>query len=582
MPLDGLTLHLLTDELKNQITGCRIEKIYQPAKDEIIFNIRNRDGAKRLFISASSSIPRINLTNIQPENPAAPPMLCMFLRKHLTSCLITDITQVGLDRIVFIDLKGTNEIGDSVTFRLALEIMAKHSNFIVINSEGIILEAIKKADMTTSSIRQIQPGFKYQFPPTQNKINILNTDIEIIVKQIQLQTNKMLSAAILSTIEGVSPLISREIACRVTGNDISVGEMSEIHFNKLTEEISKLKNCLLNGGTPTLLVKEDNSPYDFSFTDITQYGFKIKSKIFDNYSDLIDSFYAEKSTTERTNQQSKELQKTLSNLIARSQRKLETRTKELEDCKDKDSFRINAELILANQYSLQKGSLYFDVQNFYDNYNLIRIKADPALSPAQNAQKYFKEYNKKKNAEKLLDNLIEESKIEIKYLESVLDAVKRSSGFSEISEIKSELYDEGYLKRTSKSSKKQKALPPIKYISDDGYVILAGRNNIQNEMLSLKSSDKSDSWFHTQSYPGSHVVVIGNGDIIPERTCRQAAVIAAYNSAAKDSSQVAVDYTEIRELKKPKNGKKGMVIYHTYNTMWVKPDKELCDRLKAR
>ena len=582
MPLDGLTLHLLTDELKNQIVGCRIEKIYQPAKDEIIFNIRNRDGAKRLFISSSSSIPRINISNIQPENPASPPMLCMFLRKHLTSCLITDISQVGLDRILFIDLKGTDEIGDSVTFRLALEIMAKHSNFIVINSEGIILEAIKKADMTTSSVRQIQPGFKYQLPPMQNKLNILDSDAENIVEQIKLQKNKMLSAAILSKIEGVSPLISREIACRITGNDISISEMQEIHISKLKEEICKLKNCLLNGGKPTLLIKDDSTPFDFSFTDITQYGFKIKSKVFDSYSDLIDFYYAEKSSTERTNQQSKELQKSLSNLIARSQRKLETRTKELDECKDKDTFRINAELILANQYSLQKGSLYYDVQNFYDNYNEIRIKADPALSPAQNAQKYFKEYNKKKNAEKLLGNLIDESKIEITYLESVLDAVKRSSGFSEIAEIKSELYDEGYLKRSSKNNKKQKTLPPIKYISDDGYVILAGRNNIQNEMLSLKSSDKSDSWFHTQAYPGSHVVVIGNGDIIPEQTCRQAAVIAAYNSAAKGSSQVAVDYTEIRELKKPKNGKKGMVIYHTYNTMWVKPDKELCERLKVK
>ncbi len=583
MPLDGLTLSLLTKEIKNKIIGTRIDKIYQPSKNEIIFSLRSREGSYKLFISASSNIPRINLTETAPENPAVPPMFCMFLRKHLTGCAITDINQLGFDRIIFIDLKGTNEIGDCVKFRIAVEIMAKHSNLIIINEDGIIVEAIKKSDCINDTLRQIQPGFKYQLPPLQNKLNLLSEEAETIVTKITEKTNKMLSSAILDTVEGASPLISREIASLSCGTDIAVSEINSVQKNKLFDIISNFKEKIQNGGTPTLLTKDSGKPFDISFTDITQYGFAVNSQNAESYSALIDNFYSEKNRIERTGQLTKDLQKTISNLISRANRKLEIRKDEFIECKDKEKFRIFAELILANQYSLSKGSLYYDLENYYDECKIVRIKADPALSPSANAQKYFKEYNKLKTAEKLLEGLIEESETEIKYLESVYDAVKRADGFTEISEIKNELYDEGFLKRTKAiKGKRPKPLPPLTYISDDGYTILVGRNNIQNEQLSFKTAAKDDSWFHTQSFPGSHVIVIGNGDILPELTCRQAAAIAAYNSSARESSQVAVDYTEAKELKKPKNGKTGMVIYHTYNTMWVKPDKELCERLKKK
>lgn len=583
MPLDGFTLNLLIRELKNEIIGCRIEKIHQPSNDEIVFHLRSRQGAKKLYISASSGTPRLNLTENAPENPAVPPMMCMFLRKHLTGCIITDLSQDGLDRTLFFELNGTNEIGDEVSFRIAYEAMAKHSNFIVINSEGIILEALKKTDFSISANRAVLPGFKYSLPPKPEKLNIFNSSNEQIRDAIKTFNNKMLSAAILSVLEGASPLISREISSLVSGNDIAVYDMTEVHFEKLENVIDELRIKLASGGTPTMLFRDKNNPYDITFSDITQYGFSVSSKEYSSYSELIDKFYEDKNRIERTGQQSRELQKTVSNLIQRSRRKLETRKQELNECADKDKCRIYAELILANQYSLEKGSLYYDLQNFYDNYEMVRIKADPALNPSGNARKYFKEYNKLKNAEKLLGDLIEESETEIKYLESVSDAVNRASGYTDISEIKQELYEQGYLKRSKQlKGKKPKPLPPVQYVSDDGYLILVGRNNIQNEILSLKTARKDDSWFHTQKYPGSHVVVVGNGDIIPESTCRQAAIIAAYNSAASDSSQVAVDYTEIRELKKPAGGKPGMVIYHTYNTMWVTPDKDLCERLKKK
>ena len=581
MPVDGFTLHLLTAELKQKAVGSRIEKIHQPGRDEFVFHLRSRQGATKLLISASSSTPRINMTSQAPENPGTPPMLCMFMRKHLTGCIITDITQYGLDRIVFIDLKGTNEIGDAVSFRLAVEIMAKHSNFVIINSDGIILEAAKKADLTTASVRQIQPGFIYKLPPARDKADITAEDIESIMQRVLGERGSALSGALLKTLEGASPLVCREIACRVTGSDTAVAELGDIHKEKLKKELIKLRDMLINGAIPTMLIK-DGKPFDLSFMPVTQYGFAVTEKTFPSYSDLIDSFYSEKTRIERTGQQSKELQKLLANLISRSRRKLETRKLELENCRDKDKYRIYAELILSYQYNLEKGVTHYNVENYYDEYKPLTIPADPALSPAGNAAKYFKEYNKLKTAEKLLGGLIEESETEIAYLESVLDCVTRAGTFSDIAQIKEELSEEGYLRGSRGKKRPQKALPPLKYESDDGYTILVGRNNIQNEILTFKTAAKDDSWFHVQSFPGSHVVVIGNGDILPEETCRQAAVIAACNSAAADSSRVAVDYTEIREIKKIKGGKKGMVIYHTYNTMWVTPDRELCERLEKK
>ncbi len=579
MPLDGFTLHLLTDELKSSCVGSRIEKIHMPAKDELVFHLRSRQGQNKLFVSASSSIPRINLTSNAPENPGSPPMLCMFLRKHLTGCVITDIEQRELDRTVYISLSGANDIGDPVSFTLALEIMPKHSNLAVINSEGIILEALKKSDPSSEEARHVLPGFKYLPPPAQDKLNILEISDEEIIEKIKLQPNALLSSAALKTLQGVSPLIARETAYEVCGGDVAVGEMTPVQLDRLKTALGSMRKALGGECKPTMLIS-DGKPLDFSFKDIKQYGFAVSSKEYDTFSELIDGFYSEKSLTERTLNQSREMQKTLQSLIARSKRKLEARKEELEKCADKERLRIYAELILSNQYSLQKGSAYYDLENYYDGYKTVRIAADPALSPSANAQKYYKEYNKLKNAEKLLDGLIEESKIETEYLESALDLAKRARGYSDIAQIKAELAEEGYLKKgKNKKDKQPKALPPVKYVSDDGYTILVGRNNAQNEELSFKTAAKDDSWFHVQSFSGSHVIVIGNGDILPESTCRQAAVIAACNSSAADSSLVPVDYTVAKELKKPKGGKKGMVIYHTYNTMWVKPDKELCEKL---
>ncbi len=584
MPLDGITLNLLTNELSAQIVGSRIEKIHQPSKDELVFHLRSREGAYKLLISASANSPRLHLTANPPENPSTPPMLCMLFRKHLSSATITAVRQLGLDRVVFIDLAGTNEIGDSVTFTLCVEIMAKHSNIILTDSSGTIIDSVKRIDFTQSSVRQILPSLKYEIPPRQNKLSLAENDALSVANAIRERKGKRLSAAILDTVEGVSPLISREIASLVCGGDIAAEETEGFYFEKLVKELESIKSTLENKtAVPTMLIREGVKPFDFTFRDITQYGFTVTAREFESFSKLLDDFYYEKDRFERTRQRSISLLKLLNNSAARAARKLQSRQAELEACADKDALRINAELILANQYRLEKGSLFYDLENFYDNNNIIRIGADPALSPSANAQKYFKEYRKAKTAESMLGELIEQSEQELAYLESVIDAVNRADGYTELAEIRNELYEQGYIKRAKNDKgKKPKPLPPMEYISDDGYTILVGRNNVQNDLLTFKTAAKDDSWFHTQKIPGSHVVVIGNGDIIPELTCRQAATLAAYHSGGRDSSQVAVDYTEVRQLKKPNGAKPGKVIYHTYNTMWVTPDRELCERLKKK
>ncbi len=584
MPLDGITLNLLKNELSHYIIGSRIEKIHQPSKDELVFHLRSREGAYRLLVSASANSPRLHLTANAPENPAVPPMLCMLFRKHLSSAVITDIRQLGLDRVIFIDIAGTNEIGDSVTFTLCVEIMAKHSNIILINSEGNIVDSVKRVDFTQSSVRQILPSFRYELPPRQNKINITENSVEDIVNTVKSKKGKYLSSAILDTVEGFSPLIAREIASLVCGSDIAADELNEMQAERLRKQFKSIKNILLGGKpVPTMLMRASVKPYDFTFMDITQYGFAVSAKEFESFSQLLDDFYYEKDRFERTRQRSQSLLKLLANASARTARKLQSRQAELDACADKDTLRINAELILANQYRLEKGSLFYDLENFYNNNEPVRISADPALSPSANAQKYFKEYKKAKTAENMLGELIEQSEQELAYIESVIDSVNRADGYSELAEIRNELYEQGYLKRAKNDkSKKTKPLPPLEYISDDGYTILVGRNNVQNDILTFKTAAKDDSWFHTQKIPGSHVVVIGNGDIIPELTCRQAAALAAYHSGGRESSQVAVDYTEVRSLKKPSGAKPGKVIYHTYNTMWVTPDRELCERLKKK
>ena len=583
MALDGIFLKQVKNEIEKEAVSMRVEKVHQPSKEELVLILRGRNGQRKLLLSARANSPRIHFTTHAPENPKTPPMLCMLLRKHLTSAMITGFRQVDSDRILFIDFDSTNEIGDRVSLSLVIEIMAQHSNIILINSEtNIIIDSLKRVDFSTSSVRQILPGLTYALPPKQFKLDLFSESSDKITEKILSFRNKNLSSAVLSSIEGISPIISREIAFRVSDNDEFCSELDENKKEKLKTVIEEIQETIKTDCTAPFIVEDENSrPVDFAFMEIKQYGSVRKSVKEDSFSSLLDRFYYERDRLERTKQRSDDLYKKLGNLIQRISKKINLQITDLTQCADRETLRINAELISANLYRLEKGAQYYEVENYYDENKLIRIKADPALTPTANSQKYFKEYRKAKTAEKMLTELIEKNKEELEYLESVLDALSRADGEDEINEIRRELSENGYMKSKQKDSKNksQKTLPPKKFMSEDGFTILVGRNNIQNDKLSLKTARGNDMWLHTQKIHGSHVIIVSDGKEISDLAIEQAAIIAAYNSKARYSSQVPVDYTLAKNLKKPNGAKPGLVIYHVYNTLFVKPDEKLVEKL---
>lgn len=574
MALDGLYLHCLKQELAASAVGNRVEKVHQPARDEIVLHLRGRSGARKLLISVRPDSPRVHFTSRAPENPEKPPMLCMLLRKYLTGALVSSVEQCGLDRVLMLGFNATNEIGDPIQLTLYIEIMAKHSNAILVDGGGKVIDSVKRIDATKSSYRVILPGVLYVLPPQQDKLNLLQCDTREILDRVRALETATASGALLKSIQGVSPVVCRELVHRACGEDLRVAELSESGFQALGTCVDELKGTIARGEiSPCIVFDESSKPREFSFLPVTQYGSAAQVKPYDTLSDVLEDFYYERDVVERTRRREHDLFKLLSTLCERAARKLNSRRAELESCKDKDELRVKAELINANLYRLEKGSFFYELENYYDENRPVRIAADPALTPSQNAQKYYKEYRKAFNAEKVLGTLIGESEQEVAYLDSVADELSRAQTRQEIDEIREELARSGYIKRSSVKQRKTAALPPMAFQSSDGYKILVGRNNLQNDKLSLKTAAKNDLWFHTKEIPGSHVILCCNGAVPPERSILEAAQLAAYYSKASDSTRVEVDYTYARELKKPVGAKPGKVIYHTNKTLLVDPKK---------
>lgn len=579
MALDGIFLSKIKNELLDEIRLSRVEKVHQPSREELVIHLRGKTGAKKLLLSIRGNSPRIHLTEHPPENPAMPPMFCMLARKKLLNAQLTDIRQTGLDRILYLDFDATNEIGDKVKLILSIEIMAKYSNIILFDGDGKIVDALKRIDLSQSAVRQILPGFKYIAPPPQNKLSIIEHSTENIITQIKSFPNKALSSAVLNTLQGVSPLTCRELCGEFA--ELYTDEVSELGFSTLSKRLDGLREIVMNrAGTPFMLKDETGKPIDFSFFEIRQYGNRYKAETKGSYSELLDEFYFESNRMERTRQKGQDLVKLLNSAIARASKKLSLRQAELERCADKEALRINAELINANLYRLEKGAVYYDLENYYDENKPIRIKADPSRTPSQNAQKYFKDYRKAKTAEQLLHGFIEESRQELAYLETVADSLERANTQAEIDEIRNELSLGGYVKKKKGSDKKSsKTLPPIEYRTTDGFRVLVGRNNVQNDKLSLKTAAKTDMWLHTQKFPGSHVIIVGDNREISDSAIVEAAEIAAYHSKARDAKLVPVDYTLVKNLKKPQGAPYGKVIYHVYYSVNVTPDR---DKINAK
>lgn len=574
MALDGIFLNLIKNEILDSALMGKVDKIHQPSREELVIHLRTKSGTKKLLLSVRANSPRIHFTEHAPENPANPPMFCMLMRKRLVNATLTDIRQSGLDRVLYLDFDATNEIGDRVKLTLSIEIMAKYSNILLIDGDGKIVDAMKRVDFSQSTVRQILPGFPYTAPPPQTKLSVLEHSTENIIAQIKTYESKSLSSAILNAMQGVSPLTSRELADGL--GDGSVDEISDGDFQKLFDRIDALRKTLENGkGKPFMLKDETGKPVDFSFTEIKQYGTKFAGCEAESLSKLLDDFYFECDRLERTRQKAHDLVKLLESAIARTSKKVSLQQAELKQCADREHLRISAELINANLYRLEKGALFYDLENYYDENKIMRIKADPAKSPAANAQKYFKDYRKAKTAEQMLTGLIEQGKEDLQYLETVADALDRAETQGEIDEIRQELVVSRFMKSKRKNNGKQpKLLPPMEYRTTDGFRVLVGRNNMQNDRLSLKTAAKSDMWLHTQKFPGSHVIIVSDNREISDDAIVEAAEIAAYHSKARDAKLVPVDYTYVKNLKKPQGAPLGKVIYHVYYSVNVTPDRE--------
>ena len=572
MALDGIFLHLLTEELKEVLIGSKVDKIHQTQKTELVFTLRTRNGAYRLLMSASGNAPRLHLTTQQIENPPKPPMLCMLLRKHLGGATLLDIQQEGLDRILRLVFSSVNELGDRVTRTLVIEIMAQYSNIILLDENGVIIDAVKRVDSTKSSVREVLPSLTYELPPKQNKLSITDASAEEILASVTGKSTR-LSNAILSSMEGMSPVLCREIAFRTAGIDASADELTDNQKIKLAFEFEMLKNTVLNRTvSPNAVADTDGRLLDFSFVPITQYGSAAQYLSYESLSETLERFYFERERLARTKSKAEDLFKNINNLIERLAKKISNQMAELEECRDREEKKIFAELINANLYRLTKGSTVYELENYYDDYKTVAIPVKPELTPTENAQRYYKEYRKLRTAEEMLTKLIAEGREELVYLRTVLDELSRAETEREISEIRQELSDGGFVKQKNQGKiKRSQSMPPLEFNAPDGFKVYVGRNNIQNDKLSLKTAMKSDLWFHIQKAPGSHVILSLDGREPTEKAMEYAAKVAAYYSSGREAGAVEVDYTEVRNLKKPVGAKPGFVIYHVYNSVLVKP-----------
>ena len=571
MALDGIFLSLVKKEIEAQAVGSRVEKVHQPSREEIVLYLRSRNGAKKLLLSAKSDSPRVCFTDFSLENPPKPPMFCMLMRKYMTSALLTGVRQIENDRIIFLDFDASNEIGDRIKISLCIEIMHKYSNIILLDEVGKIIDSIKRVDLSKSSVRQILPSLQYQLPPAQNKLNLFENSTETIVNTIKLFPEKALSSAILNTIQGVSPIVCRELAYRICFDDIKTKDIDEV---SLTKCIEFLKETVKNSAVPTVIYDADNKPIDFTFFDIRQYGDYARIENPESFNNLLDNYFYERDRLDRTHQKAQDLVHKVTTTIQRVSKKLELQRLDLEKCADRESLRINAELISANLYRLQKGCDFYEVDNYYTGKN-VKIPVNPALTPNENSQKYYKEYKKAKTAEGILIKLIEDGEAELQYLETVSDLIDRADTTAELDAIRQELIEGSYLKPKGRLKSNSKALPPLEYVTDDGFKILVGRNNVQNDKLSLKTANKNDMWLHTQKIPGSHVIIVAENKEISDLAIEQAASVAAYHSKARGSKIVTVDYTLVKNLKKPVGAKPGKVIYNMYYSINVNTDDAL-------
>lgn len=573
MPLDAVVIHAIRDELEKELIGARIDKVQMPERDVLLLSVRGNMGNRKLLISANTGNARIQFTENVFENPSEPPMFCMLMRKHLVGARIQGITQPDFDRLLVLDLSVRDEMGILNEKKLVIEMMGRASNIILVDDKGNIIDCIRRADFGENAMRRLLPGMIYRRPLPQEKTPFFAADDE---QRTEIGRRCALSAnpekSIMEYFSGLSPLISRELVYRCHG---------QTEF--LPEAMDALKESVVNSEFEPVILMREGNPFDFSYMRISQYGETMELAEYSTFSELLDAFFSQKDHAESMRRKSRDLLHKTKSARDRTQRKLNARQQEMEKADDREQIRKEADLITANIYKLKKGMASFSCEDFYEPDCPERvILLDPLKTPQQNAAQKYKEYNKLKNAREHLTKLIEENTAQLDYLNSVMDEIERAESERDLAEIRRELITTGYL-RTKKNARKEKvrAQGPLSFQSDDGFRILVGRNNAMNDDLSIRKARRTDYWLHTKSVHGSHVIIVCDDQTPPARTIEQAAAIAAYYSQARAGGKTPVDFTMVRNLKKPSGAMPGFVIYHVYETILAEPDEQLVMRLKT-
>lgn len=575
MALDGAFLRHLSQELEQSAQGARVEKIYQPNREEMVFLLRTRTEQFKLLVSARANSARIHFTRSVPENPKQPPMLCMLLRKRLSGAKLVQIRQPQLERLLFLDFDSINELGDPVRLTLVSEIMGRYSNIILVDENGRIVDALKRVDAEMSSERLVLPGLPYEMPPAQGKLCLLETEPEQVLTALLAQSKEAeLSKGLLSVLQGVSPIVCRELQHRTgRGAQILVHQMTEEQRQRLLFFLRQLRQTIADcSGQPFLVLGPEKKPLDFSFLRPEQYGTSAVVREHNSFSELLDAFYEERDHIDRMRVREQDLLRHLTTIADRLSRKINAQRGELAQCAERDHLRVYGDLLNANLYQMEPGISSVELENFYEEgLPKLRIRLDPRLTPSQNAQKYYKEYRKARTAEEHLTGQIEQAQQELTYLDTVLEELSRAETERDLIEIRQELQEQGYLKVQKGKQRPTAAAAPMEFTVSDGFRVLVGRNNRQNDRLTLKLANNNDIWFHTKNIPGSHTILVTNGQQPTDAALQDAARLAAQHSKGRVSSQVPVDYAQVRHVHKPAGAKPGMVIYENYHTLYVTP-----------
>ena len=587
MALDALCLTGLVKELSTALVGAKIDKIYQPSRDELVLAVRSTGGNVRLLLSANASQPRLQLTQISRENPNTPPMFCMLLRKHLIGGRILEISQPPLERVVDIRLEAMDELGDRVERHLILEAMGRHSNLILLDATGRIMDCLRRVDGDMSVKRQVLPGLFYHLPPTQGKRNPLETDRETLVALLaSAPEDGRVDGWLLDTFGGLSPLVCRELAFKVGGaTDVTLSLLGVAGRTQLIDALEQLLQDVSSGIFAPVLLSEGTKPKDFTFFNVTQYRTTMTTTPYPTFSALLDDFYETRERMERMKQRGQGLIRTVTNARDRAARKLSLQEKELTTTRSRERLRELGDIITANLHAMERGMSKLHASDFYDaDYQEIDVPLDILLTPQQNAAKYYKRYNKAKTAEEMLTQQMEKGQQEFHYLNSVLEMISIAEGERDLQEMRQELTDTGYLRAVHKGKGREKRVSakPMEFRSSTGLRISVGKNNNQNDMLTTKQSFKSDIWLHTQKIHGSHVILWTEGQPPDDQSLTEAAILAAWFSQGRDGNKVAVDYTPVKYVKKPAGARPGMVIYTTYETAYVTPDETLVKTLRCK